>query len=251
MIDLHTHLLPGVDDGSPSLDHSADVLARLAAEGVGTVVCTPHLRASDAAAAPVEEHTALLAALRSVAPAGMTLTRGFEIALDVAEPDLAGEGLALGGSRARLVEWPRSRVPSAASQVLQHLCDAGVTVVLAHPERYRGLTPDIVAEWRALGVVMQGDAIYLLGGGEIGALALVMLEHGQLDVLASDNHGDRRGLAAVRSWLEEIGAAEQAALLTTENPRRLLADEPLLPVPPLRLAKGFLDRLRSLFRGTA
>ena len=53
MIDLHTHLLPGVDDGSPTAAHSATVLRRMHDEGVRTVACTPHLRASEAWEAPV------------------------------------------------------------------------------------------------------------------------------------------------------------------------------------------------------
>jgi protein-tyrosine phosphatase len=251
VIDLHTHLLPGVDDGSPTLEHSALVLARMAGEGVHTVVCTPHLKASAAASAPVEEHEHLLAALRAAAPAGMTLARGFEIMLDVPDPVLADPRLSLGGSAVRLVEWQRSTVPPAATAGLAHLCDAGVRPLLAHVERYRGVTVERVTEWRRLGVLTQGDATYLLAGGDMGALAQGLLERGLIDVLASDNHGDRRGLAMARAWLQEIGAGEQGALLTEENPRRLLADEPLLPVPPVRLAKGFVDRLRSLFRGSA
>ena len=83
MIDLHTHLLPGVDDGSESLAQSEAVLKKFAEQGVTAVCCTPHLRASDIAAAPCEEMDELLAELAPAAPNGLRLERGFEIMLDV------------------------------------------------------------------------------------------------------------------------------------------------------------------------
>ncbi|MDE3054978.1 MAG: hypothetical protein KGJ70_13900, partial [Gemmatimonadota bacterium] len=64
MIDIHTHLLPGVDDGSPSLAVSLPVLQKFAADGVDVVVCTPHLTASRAVEAPYNKHLQILGALR-------------------------------------------------------------------------------------------------------------------------------------------------------------------------------------------
>src|SRR5262249_42279258 len=159
--------------------------------------------------------------LRALAPEGMKLWRGFEIMLDVPAQDLTSPALSLGGSRAVLIEWPRGVFPPEATQELMRLRRAGLVPLLAHVERYRGVTPDVVAGWRELGVVMQTDATFLLAGGEMGALAQTILERGMVDVLASDNHGDRRGLGTARQWLEEMDAGEQATLLTAENSRRL------------------------------
>jgi protein-tyrosine phosphatase len=247
VIDLHTHLLPGVDDGSPTLEHSAMVLERLMADGVRGIVCTPHLKASEVDLAPVAEHMALLEQLRALAPAGMTLYPGWEIMLDDARASLNRPGLSLGSSRAVLVEWGRS-VPPYATQSLLHLRSIGLVPLLAHVERYRGVTVELVREWRELGALMQGDATILIAGGEMSETAKSFLGEGLVDVLASDNHGDRRTLATTRAWLEEIGAGPQAELLTNENPRRVLLDETLQPVPPIRFATGVFARLRELFR---
>jgi protein-tyrosine phosphatase len=247
VIDLHTHLLPGVDDGSPSLEHSAMVLERLAAEGVRGVVCTPHLKASEAGEAPIAEHLAVLEQLRALAPGGVTLYPGWEIMIDEPRAALNRPGLSLGASRAVLVEWGRS-VPVLATPALLHLRTIGLVPLLAHVERYRGVTVDLVREWRELGAVMQGDATILIAGGEMSEMAKLLLREGLVDVLASDNHGDRRTLATTRTWLEEIGAETQALLLTSENPRRVLMDEALQPVPPIRFATGVFARLRELFR---
>ena len=64
MIDVHSHLLPGVDDGSRSFETSVEVLRRFAADGVECVVLTPHLNVSRLADAPYERHVEILAELR-------------------------------------------------------------------------------------------------------------------------------------------------------------------------------------------
>jgi len=83
----------------------------------------------------------------------------------------------------------------------------------------------------------------------ITKLIVVLLTAGLIDCLASDNHGDRRSLAAARLWLEELGATDHAQILTHGNASRLLADEPTLPVLPLPLDRGVFHRLRELLFG--
>jgi protein-tyrosine phosphatase len=247
VIDIHTHLLPGVDDGSPSAEHSSMVLARMASEGVTTIVCTPHLNASRAAQAPYAAHAALLDGLRARAPVGLQLLPGWEIMLDQFGIDLTPVHLGLGDSRARLVEFSRRGLPAGATEELLRLRATGVIPVVAHPERYAGCTVDTLQTWRELGAVLQGDALALLGAGPMTDLARTMLSEGLTDILASDNHGDRRSLSTVRRWLEEIGAGDQAGVLTDSNARCLLEGRPMEPVAPVRLQSGVLDRLKALF----
>ncbi|HEX6536899.1 MAG TPA: CpsB/CapC family capsule biosynthesis tyrosine phosphatase [Gemmatimonadaceae bacterium] len=250
MIDIHSHLLPGVDDGSPSIEVSVPVLERFGREGVDVLVCTPHLRATDAARAPVARYAEILARLAAAAPPKPALRQGWEIMLDAPGIDLRAPGLQLGGSGAVLVEFPRMNVPPGAAHELLRIRMSGVIPVLAHPERYHGATLDMVLEWRSVGAVIQVDSAMLFGKAPMCRLARAMLEEGLVDCIASDNHGDRRSLAAARRWLEEIGAVEQAQLLTHTNAERLLARQPLLPVAPTpRLEHGMLVRLRELFLG--
>ncbi len=249
MIDIHTHLLPGVDDGSPSVAVSVPVLQRFAAGGVDVVVCTPHLMASQAVSAPYHRHQQILTSLREAAPAGLELKLGWEIMLDVPGADLRHPQLSLGGSKAVLVEFPRMTIPPNAAEELFRLRMSGIVPVLAHPERYAGCTVDQVGEWRRSGAAIQLDGAGLLGRHGMADLAREILAQGYADVVASDTHGDARSLMGVRDWLIEVGTAEQIELLTHENARRLLADEPLRPVPPLVVRHGMLDRLRQLVRG--
>ena len=80
-------------------------------------------------------------------------------------------------------------------------------------------------------------------------LGHAMLAAGCVDMVASDTHGDKRSLMAVRDWLLEMGASEHAELLTRENARRLLAGQSMAPVPPLKIKRGMRERLRELVLG--
>ena len=249
MIDLHSHLLPGVDDGSPSVEASLPVLQGFERDGVEVLVCTPHLQASTARAAPHERYGEILAGLVASAPARPRLMLGWEIMLDEPDVDLRDRRLGLGGSTAVLVEFPRTNVPAGAARELFRLRMSGLVPVLAHPERYWGCTVDQIREWRRVGAVIQMDAVALLGGPDSSRLAHDMLAEGLVDCIASDNHGDARSLKAARDWLVEIGAEAQAAELTRANAERLLANQAVLPVEPVAVPRGMLRRLRELVLG--
>lgn len=251
MIDLHTHLLPGVDDGSPSIERSLRVLERFAGEGVEVVVCTPHLDASAVSKAPRarnEEILAELAAAAAALPRAPGLALGWEIMLDEPGAALNARGLTLGNSRAVLVEFPRTNIPSGGAAELFRLRMSGIVPVLAHPERYWGCTIEMVREWRHVGAVIQLDAVMLLNPSPAGDLARALIAEGLVDCIASDNHADNRSQMVARNWLAEVGGDEQGLLMTQQNPSRLLTDRDLLPVPPLPRQRGMFARLREMVR---
>ena len=249
MIDVHTHLLPGVDDGSPSIDVSRVILEQFASDGVETVVCTPHLDASRAKDAPHDEHARILEALRAAAPPKPELLLGWEIMLDRPGIDLRDPRLALGGSTAVLVEFPRMMVPPNAAEELFRLRMSGIVPVLAHPERYWGCTVERVEQWRGVGAAIQMDVAGMFIAGPQAAIAATLLEKGLVDLLASDTHADGRALLPAKQWLEELGAPEQADLLTRRNALHLLRNEPLEPVAPVERRRGMLERLKELLLG--
>jgi protein-tyrosine phosphatase len=249
VIDIHTHLLPGVDDGSADIATSVEVLGRFERHGLEVLICTPHLAASEAQHAPYERNRELLRELVAAAPAKPELRLGWEIMLDRPGCDLTAPELSLGGAKALLVEFPRAYLPVGTTDELDRIRRGGIVPVVAHPERYYGCTIDTVRAWRDAGAVIQTDATMLLARGPMTELAKSLLEAGLIDCLASDNHGDRRSLAATRVWLEELGATEHAHVLTHGNAARVLADQPTIPVPPLPLGRGMIHRLRELLFG--
>jgi protein-tyrosine phosphatase len=251
VIDLHSHLLPAVDDGSRSVTQSVKVLKDMAAHGVTDLCLTPHLRAGQLAAAPPRSHDEAFAALQAAAPESPRLHRGAEVMLDRPLPPSGDHArrCTIGGSRYILVEFPRIVAYDTVTIALGRVVDAGLYPVLAHPERYACCSPAAVARWRELGARMQVDATTLLSTQSRGQRARALVSAGLADILAADNHGDDRMIATGRKFLEAQDGAEQAELLTVLNPRAILDDEPLVPVPPVEIRRTWMQRLRRLLEG--
>jgi protein-tyrosine phosphatase len=184
----------------------------------------------------------------------MELHRGFEIMMDVPDPDLADARLRLAGTRFILVEWPWSGVPPSTLRVLARLKESGLTPVLAHPERYRGLEDlGLAGAWRRAGALLQVNYGSLVGryGGLPQKRALDLLERGWVDVLSSDFHGRPHlspDLEEAREVMSELDGADQFEILSGVNTLRLLRDLDPVPVPALAVERGIWRRLRTLFR---
>ncbi len=248
MIDLHNHLLPGVDDGSRSVAQSLRVLGTFADQGVTAVCLTPHLLASDAAGGRPADHDLAFAALLAAAPTRPRLHRGAEIMLDRPLPESVARQrtVTLNGTQYVLVEFTRMVTFQTAAAALAHVVEIGLTPVLAHPERYACCTPEAVKRWRTLGAVMQVDGNTLASGRGRGVRARALVAEGLADILAGDNHGDTRTLATAREFLQQHDGRVQASLLLDVNPAAILAGEGLEEVPPLPLRTNLLSRLRNL-----
>ncbi|MDB4948738.1 MAG: hypothetical protein JWM27_1387 [Gemmatimonadetes bacterium] len=256
MIDFHSHLVPGVDDGAADLDQSREALAAMRAQGVTALVTTPHVRGSqterpDELGAFLAQVDAGFEALRGMAAdefPGLRVERGHEVMLDTPRPDLSDPRLRLAGTSFVLVEFPFMAVPPHASQVIFDLKMQGWQPVIAHPERYSNVDPTLAeaAEWRRVGAYLQVNGGSLLGryGKGAGEVAWDLLRSGMVDYLSSDYHA--RGslwIAEAVAALVAEGGAEQARLLTEVNPARMLDGQPPEPVPALQRPPSFWRRL--------
>jgi protein-tyrosine phosphatase len=251
VIDLHSHLLPAVDDGSRSVAQSVKVMKEQVARGVTDICLTPHVRAGDLAKAPPESHETAYAALQAAAPPLPRLHRGAEVMLDRPLPTNAPgiRRFTIGGTRCLLVEFPRMVALDTVSTALGRLVEAGLLPLLAHPERYTCCSPEAVARWRDIGAKMQVDATTLLSPQSRGQRARALVAAGLADILAADNHGDDRSIGTGRQFLESQDGAEQADLLTRVNPRAILDDAPLTPVPPVEIRRSWVQKIRQLLEG--
>jgi protein-tyrosine phosphatase len=252
VIDLHSHLLPGVDDGSRAVEQSVKVLNQLASQGVTDICLTPHLRAGQVMGGPPESHDRAFENLRAWAPPLPRLHRGAEVMLDRPlgiHPDRIRR-ISLGGTRYILVEFPRMVALETVGIALSRVLETGLVPVLAHPERYRCCSPESVARWRALGAVMQVDGPTLASPRTRGQRARELVAAGLGDIIAGDNHGDDRSIAEGYKFLLAQDAAEQGILLAKRNPAAILADAPLVPVPPVQIRSTWMQRLRHLIEGS-
>ena len=249
MIDLHSHLLPGVDDGSRSVGQTLTVLKEMARHGITDICLTPHLLASEAVAGPPPAHEVAFRELVAVAPPIPRLHRGAEIMMDDAIPAGVAEGrkVTLAGTRYLLVEFPRSVSFQTTNQALSGVRDIGLRPVVAHPERYACCSVDVARQWRALGACIQVDATTLLGLRTRGVRARELVSEGLADILASDNHGDGKMVSSIFEVLTERGGETQAGLLMRQNPGRILQDTDLIPVPPLPMRESWWERMRGKF----
>lgn len=265
-IDVHSHLVPGVDDGSRSVEEALAAVGRLVDEGVDRIVTTPHLRGSvtraedrfeRVMAAMDEGWFRISEAVQERFPE-LIFQRGHEVLLDVPDPDLSDPRVRLAGSSAVLVEWPNFRVPPETPRSLRRLVEAGVRPVVAHPERYQGYRDAMArpGEWREVGALLQVNLGSLLGiyGPQARDRALMLLARGWVDVLATDFHGREDVMpyvAEARALLEGAGDPDSWALLTRVNPQRVLEDQDPLPVAPVEIRDSLVQRLRRLFGARA
>lgn len=266
LVDLHAHLMPGVDDGAADVGEARAGLEALDDQGARVVVATPHLAVGRAESDPegwrerLTEIDSAWTRLRSSAQAAapdLAVERGAELKLDAPPPDLSDPRLRLADTRYVAVEFGSLELPPFGADQLGAVREAGGRPVLAHPERYAGLGDrlETAAAWRSAGALLQVNAGSLVGqyGPEARQTAWALLERGWVDVVASDYHGrGKPRLSAARAALERVGDRGQAERLLATNPARLLEDRPPEPVPPLD-GRGLWDRLRALMgfdRGT-
>ncbi len=262
LVDLHSHLVPGVDDGARTLDEGVAAVGRLERAGIRLIVTTPHLDVSllsrpDAFERRLEKVAASFEDLRRESAAlwpEVELRLGFEVLLDDPEPVLTDGRARLAGGRHLLVEWPRLRVPPGTEAVLGRIRSQGVSPVIAHPERYRGLGRDLAlaGAWRSAGALLQVNHGSLHGryGPEARDRAVALLERGWVDLLSSDFHARPHLEPYVdesRAWFDALDATATFEALTAGNPRRLLDGEGIMPVAPLDVPRGPIERIRSLF----
>ena len=96
---------------------------------------------------------------------------------------------------------------------------------------------------------MQVDATTLLTSQARGQRARVLVSEGLADILAGDNHGDERTVAAGARFLEAQDGTEQVELLVVQNPAAILKDAPTAPVPPLRIRESWMRRIKQFLEG--
>ncbi len=234
MIDIHTHIAPGIDDGSPDLEVSVAAVKAAADAGITEIVLTPHyMRGSYVN--PRSKLEALLPELKkAVNDAGieMQFHLGSEIMLesDILK-EIKEDRLLMGDTKYVLVESSMNGFPQFFIQALYDLVRNGYKPILAHPERYMNIQNNIPMAEDLLyrNVYMQINAGSLLGGygNNVERTAWALIEQGYAHFLASDHHGrsETNSMQQAVELITERYDEYTAELLTRINPRKMLNNE--------------------------
>jgi protein-tyrosine phosphatase len=239
MIDLHCHILPGIDDGAATLAQAVAMCRAAADAGSEVLVATPHQRRGSW----WNCHRPALLQLRAelqeaVGPTPLILAGG-EIHVDprllddiltLHDDDVEGP-LPLAGSRYLLIEFGGNSTPASAGDLIHELSVAGWRPVIAHPEHFPWMVdnPATLARLIALGAMAQVTAMSITG--EFGARAqtdtLRLIDRGLVHFVASDAHNLHRRpptLAAAWKAISSRWGEEMARDLLVDNPRLVIAD---------------------------
>jgi len=236
LVDLHCHILPGVDDGAASTEVALEMLRRGAAEGIDAVVLTPHLQPAHGPGQEALHRERFAELQRAVSETDLTieLHLGAEIAFRFQMTEVAGwpSGTLACGGRYVLVDLPFGPLSPGLEQGFFELRAAGYRPILAHPERQRNLArrPELIGRLRRQDVLMQIDAGSLAGqfGRRARRAAELLVQRGWAEFVASDAHdlGHRPfSLKAARERITELRGADEARRLLVDNPRQLLNGE--------------------------
>jgi protein-tyrosine phosphatase len=255
MIDLHSHVLPCLDDGAESLAESLEMLRMAAESGTTDIAATPH--ASDAYPFDPAKVEQRLAELRQAAGVAPRLHYGCEMRLtpeNIAAAMQAPEQYTIARRGYLLLELSDFQIPHNAVDIFGQILNAGMRPVIAHPERNPLVQSDYrrLEEWVELGCVLQLTAQSLLGrfGKSAGASAHQLVKRRLAHLVASDAHRVKHRAPLLQEACALVArqyGASTAELLFTANPRRILNGRPVENGLPAKWGRRF--RLPAIFRG--
>jgi len=238
IIDLHAHVLPGVDDGPDTIEECVAAVAAAAEAGVSVLASTPHVRSDyPTTLAEMETHVRELAECVAASGLATTILTGAELSLDAAgsTPDAELLRFGLGGTGSLLIEFPYDGWPPGLARELERLQARGFRLVLAHPER----NPEVqAAPGRLNALVEEGVLVQLTASSVAGtagqrtqSTALRLLELRLAHMLASDMHGAFRGATDFHGALERLRDPRLGRWLTHDVPSAVIGDDEI-PIRP-------------------
>jgi protein-tyrosine phosphatase len=242
MVDIHCHILPGIDDGSDSWETTLEMCRIAADDGITHIVATPH--ANEEFMYSRNGHGKLLSELQARVPSlKFTLGCDFHMSYENIEDALLDPApFAIGDTKYILVEFNNFSPPQQMNTSMFRLRSGDLVPIVTHPERNPQLQRNLqtVVQWAASGAVIQVTAGAFLGkwGSTAQRAAEYLLAHRAVHVIATDAHETRRRkpkMAEARKAIARLTSDEIASQLAVSNPSAIVAGHtlPYAPKPKL------------------
>ena len=252
MIDVHSHILPGLDDGAGTLEESVEMVRMAQAAGTTDIVASPHANIEYEFVQEVVE--AKIAEVGAAAGEGIRIHYGcdFHLTMENIADALAHPGkYAIGHRCYLLVEFADIAIPKFTTDIFGEMIAAGIRPVVTHPERNPLLQrrlPELEI-WVGMGCLLQVTALSFSGrfGRAAEAFSRELMGRGLVHVIASDAHDTRHRPPVLDGTFQHISReyGEETAVATMlENPRAVISGTPLPPGPmPAPRRKKWYQRL--------
>ena len=256
MIDIHCHILPGIDDGSTDLDETIKMCKIAVSEGIHHIIATPHyIQYHDCKTR--SELKPLLEMVNEKLKEEcieLQLSIGHEVYVT---PDLVSliqlkEVATLNDSRYLLIEFPMNSIPPYIEELIYELKLIGVTPIIAHPERYREIieNPNSLIKYIELGALCQSNvgSINGLFGSEIQKTVMTLIKHQMVHFVATDAHTSSRRAPLVKEAFSRISDIDEnmAEALFNQNPLKVHENLDIETKAPILVEKqSFIKRFFS------
>ena len=241
MIDIHAHILPGIDDGAEDTQEALEMAKLAVSSGITAIVATPHANLpgvyDNYNDKNYKESFQWLKKSLERAEIPLQLYAGLEVFVtsDIAQLIREEKVLSINGGRYMLVEFAFDEEPSYVKRMLKEIQELGVIPVIAHVERYEFLqdNPRIATQWKEMGYVIQANKGSFAGrfGRRARETAYKLLDQDLLSVIASDCHGSYQRtpfMQNVYETLREDYSKKQLDTLFKENPMRICHNQSLI-----------------------
>lgn len=241
MIDLHSHILHGIDDGAETFEDAVAMCQLAAADGTEVMVATPHRFDGIHENHPIELLRERLVQLQAAVGESIRLVLGCELHFTHAVVEQlceTGDGWGINEGPYVLLEFPPFSIPHGCEHAIYKLTSHGFRPLIAHPERNRAVQekPEFFYNLSELGLYGQVDSASLFGkfGKEAQAAARTLLKSNLIHAISSDSHSPRRrrpGLSQAFAVARDLVGDEHARALVVDNPRAVVDGQPLPYVP--------------------
>ena len=255
MIDVHSHIVFGVDDGAKNLEQSIEMLKEAKNVGFEKVILTPHYMEGyyEENVSTIAERIVQIEKELQRQNIDIKVVQGNEIYITTNINDLIEQKIAMPLANSRYVLFELPMVVAQClilEEVVYKILQAGRIPVIAHPERYSFVQKDVSVLNHLIedGVLMQSNYASIVGnyGKQAKETVKYMLRHNMVHLLGSDVHRTKSiypKIPKIKNELEKIIGKEKLKILTTINPKKLIENEEILIELPSKEQKGFFTKL--------